>query len=30
MPLIIRRFYPNNMYVDWPVEELILPKTILF
>jgi len=30
MPLIIRRFYPNNMYVDWPVDELILPKTILF
>ena len=30
MPLIIRRYYPNNLYVDWRVEELILPKNILF
>ena len=30
MPLIIRRFYPNNIYVDWRVDELILPKNILF
>ena len=30
MPLIIRRYYPNNMYVDWRVEDLMLPKNILF
>ena len=30
MPLIIRRYYPNNMYVDWRVEDLLLPKNILF
>ena len=30
MPLIIRRYFPNNYYEDWRVEELIMPKTILF
>jgi DNA-directed RNA polymerase I, II, and III subunit RPABC2 len=30
IPLIIRRYYPNNMYVDWRVEDLMLPKNILF
>ena len=30
MPLIIRRYYPNNMYIDWRVEDLLLPKNILF
>jgi DNA-directed RNA polymerase I, II, and III subunit RPABC2 len=30
MPLIIRRYYPNNLYVDWRVEDLLLPKNILF
>lgn len=30
MPLIVRRYFPNNYYEDWRVDELILPKTILF
>ena len=30
MPLIVRRYFPNNYYEDWRVEELIIPKTILF
>ena len=30
MPLIVRRYYPNGMYVDWRADELMLPKTILF
>jgi len=30
IPLIIRRYYPNNMYMDWRVEDLMLPKNILF
>jgi DNA-directed RNA polymerase I, II, and III subunit RPABC2 len=30
MPLILRRFLPNDLYEDWRVEDLIIPKTILF
>ena len=30
MPLIVRRYFPNNYYEDWRAEELIIPKTILF
>jgi DNA-directed RNA polymerase I, II, and III subunit RPABC2 len=30
MPLILRRFLPNDLYEDWRIEDLIIPKTILF
>lgn len=30
MPLIIRRFLPNGVYEDWRVDDLIIPKTVLF
>ena len=30
MPLILRRFLHNDLYEDWRVEDLIIPKTILF
>ena len=30
MPLNLRRFLPNDLYEDWRIEDLIIPKTILF
>ena len=30
MPVIIRRFLPNGMYEDWRVDDMIIPKTVLF